>query len=226
MGEPELNLTKQQLRSRTACQSVIWVCCEEKSCSSPASFAPRHFSVEHGFTVDNVNVISVNLSSLLLLMFSSHWRPNLMTCLGHRLRLTPSISTVRMAHARMTSNEHQSAQFNVCIKKWYITSLHTSIRARLIEQLTREIQVLKDELESFRLEVKHPQTNFSWSTREHNLTWPLASLWWLSERSDLQGLEGPCQWVRSRACRTEPPEAAGCRWEWVPEGRAGRAAQG
>lgn len=47
--------------------------------------------------------------------------------------------------------------------------MHTSIRARLIEQLTREIQVLKDELESFRLEVKPPQTNFSQSTGEHNL---------------------------------------------------------
>lgn len=57
---------------------------------------------EDGFTVSN----TANLSLLLLLIFSSRWRPNLMTCLGHRLRLTHSISTVRMAHARMTSNEH------------------------------------------------------------------------------------------------------------------------
>lgn len=33
-------------------------------------------------------------------------------------------------------------------------SLSVFIRDRLIEQLTREIQALKEELESFRLEVK------------------------------------------------------------------------
>lgn len=33
------------------------------------------------------------------------------------------------------------------------------VRTRLIEQLTREIQILKDELESFRLEVKRPLTS-------------------------------------------------------------------
>lgn len=36
--------------------------------------------------------------------------------------------------------------------------LSVSIRDRLIEQLTREIQALKEELESFRLEVKSSQT--------------------------------------------------------------------
>lgn len=57
---------------------------------------------EHVFTVSK----TVNLSSFLLLLSSSHWRTNLMTCLVHRLQSTPSISTVRMAHARRTSNKY------------------------------------------------------------------------------------------------------------------------
>lgn len=40
----------------------------------------------------------------------------------------------------------------------YIVSV--SIRDRLIEQLTREIQALKEELESFRLEVRNRRTMF------------------------------------------------------------------
>ncbi len=39
-----------------------------------------------------------------------------------------------------------------------IDILSASVRDRLIEQLTREIQALKEELESFRLEVKRRRT--------------------------------------------------------------------
>lgn len=57
---------------------------------------------------------------------------------------------------------------------------------------------------------------------------PLTSLLVIlsSERSLVSGAEGACQRAGGGACGAEPPEAAGCRGERVPEGRAGRPAEG
>lgn len=44
------------------------------------------------------------------------------------------------------------------VKTHFIDILSVPIRDRLIEQLTREIQALKEELESFRLEVTRRRT--------------------------------------------------------------------
>lgn len=62
--------------------------------------------------------------------------------------------------------------------------MHASTRARLIEQLTREIQVLKDELESFRLEVKRAQTSSSQTTGERHPKPDLAPSLWSPFQSD------------------------------------------